>query len=213
MKAKYEVRYTFSSEVLLRKHRNASENSEPQEPVRKSAMQGHSRAFWAISSTDWKLQNFKFFHSFTRFPSWKAKYRSNANLSVLTSIFCSFCNNNNNIIKKTRHKLRFRFSHTFTQTREVREKWNMEKQPSIADFKEAGLEVSVVVVVWASAAASELSIWPILNPDFWVLNSEPLWFCGALKIQTQFWIGISSSARKLVFLLWCCTYINVIKRT
>jgi len=45
MKAKYEVRYTFSSEVLLRKHRNASENSEPQEPVRKSAMQGHSRAF------------------------------------------------------------------------------------------------------------------------------------------------------------------------
>lgn len=51
---KQNIRHTFSSEVLLRKQRKASENWNPQGPLLKSAIQGHSRAFWAISSAFWK---------------------------------------------------------------------------------------------------------------------------------------------------------------
>lgn len=92
---------TFSSAVLLRKQRNASENWDPQGPVRKSAMQGHSRAFWAIASTDWKFQkfNFSFIYSLNEL-SWKE--RSKANLRVLVSICCSFCNSNINEERKRR---------------------------------------------------------------------------------------------------------------
>lgn len=92
---------TFSSAVLLRKQRNASENWDPQGPVRKSAMQGHSRAFWAIASTDWKFHkfNFSFIYSLNEL-SWKE--RSKANLRVLVSICCSFCNSNINEERKRR---------------------------------------------------------------------------------------------------------------
>lgn len=157
MKAKYEERYTFSSEVLLRKHRNASENWEPQEPVRKSAMQGHSRAFWAISSTDWKFQNFKLF-SFTQLAKLKVKDECKPQcvgfhiLQLLQQ-------------RKKQHNMRFRFSQTFIQTLEAHEKWNTKKQPARTDSREMGLEVSLVVV-WVSVTASALSVWPILNPDF-----------------------------------------------
>lgn len=44
---------TFSSAVLLRKQRKASENWDPQDPLRKSAMQGQSSAFCAFASSDW----------------------------------------------------------------------------------------------------------------------------------------------------------------
>lgn len=48
---------TFSSAVLLRKQRNASENWTPHGPLRKSAMHGHSSAFSALASRDWKIQS------------------------------------------------------------------------------------------------------------------------------------------------------------
>jgi len=66
---KQNIRHTFSSEVLLRKQRKASENWSPQGPLLKSAIQGHSRAFWAISSTFWKNSiKFQFFNdSFIQF--------------------------------------------------------------------------------------------------------------------------------------------------
>lgn len=46
---------TFSSEVIFKKQRKASENCSPHGPLLKSAMQGHSNAFWAFTSRDWKI--------------------------------------------------------------------------------------------------------------------------------------------------------------
>lgn len=45
---------TFSSAVLLKKQRKASENWTPHGRLRKSAMQGHSNALLALASRDWK---------------------------------------------------------------------------------------------------------------------------------------------------------------
>lgn len=187
MTSKYEVRYTFSSEVLLTKHRNASENWEPLEPVRKSATQGHSRAFWVISSTDWKIQNFQLF-SFVQPAKLKAKDQSN---SIQTSVFWFPYSAASVIIKKNQQNMRFGFSQTFIRTLKAHEKWNTKKEPTRTDSTEVGLE-EWWVVVWVSATASALSVWPILNRDFWALNSDSL----AFKLWTQFSIVVFSHEKE-----------------